>query len=194
MQLASKRVVRSWATRRLRIAFTESLKNHGFLADGSRIANKEKHPLMGTVQMFANQSAFITMSKSELMRHMDFHVKLVLERQDQVARKPAKFGGQKSWNNTEVSRPENPRRNFVPPENPRRNFVPPENPRRNFVPPENPRRNFVPPENSRRNFVPPENPRKNVVPLEHLRKNVVPSEHLRKSSLPPIKTFTIRRT
>jgi len=53
----NKRVVRSWAARRMKIAFIEALTKEGFSADGSPIKGSgQQSPLYGTMQLIASTS------------------------------------------------------------------------------------------------------------------------------------------
>jgi hypothetical protein len=78
----NKRVIRSWACRKLRIAFVESLKKRGFASDGSRIDGTGEEPsLIGTAQL--TPELCILKTKHEyLVQQTDEAVKLIIERQN----------------------------------------------------------------------------------------------------------------
>ncbi|RKF64382.1 hypothetical protein OnM2_019081 [Erysiphe neolycopersici] len=86
LKLAPKRVLRSWAARRLRVAFVESLRKCGYSQDGVRISVNKKNgvfhqpSLKGTVQIFANNPSLIKMRNHDLMKQMDFTVQLLIKK------------------------------------------------------------------------------------------------------------------
>lgn len=85
-KLAPKRVLRSWAARRLRVAFVESLRKCGYSENGGYISVNKKMQechqlsLKGTVQIFANNPSLIKMKDQDLMKQMDHHVQLLVKK------------------------------------------------------------------------------------------------------------------
>jgi len=79
--MAQKRVVRSWASRRLRHAFTTSLEKKGYARDGTRINGTENESaLFGTAQLTPEMSS-IKMSYEELVKQTDVAVLEMIRRQ-----------------------------------------------------------------------------------------------------------------
>ena len=76
-----KRTMRSWVVRRVRIAFMESMKRHGFTKDGEPLKRCESMaPLCGTVQ-FVAQEHIVKMKMEEVAHQMDFCVKKMIDKQ-----------------------------------------------------------------------------------------------------------------
>lgn len=94
-KLAPKRVVRSWAARRLRVAFVESLKKYGYFSDGSQRNRKNGSALKGTLQLFANHPILISILSRDLTMHMDHTVQLIINQQQELKRS-GEFAGKKS--------------------------------------------------------------------------------------------------
>ncbi|KAH7418011.1 hypothetical protein BKA64DRAFT_653336 [Cadophora sp. MPI-SDFR-AT-0126] len=86
--LESKRVVRSYAARKLRMAFTESLKRKGFAPDGNTLAGGEAGPLTGTAQLTPNEHILKT-ELSDLIAQTDAALEAVLKIRDKGLRKKA---------------------------------------------------------------------------------------------------------
>jgi hypothetical protein len=85
---ASKRTVRSYATRKLRVAFVESLKKKGFAPDGARlpsaIARFGTAPLFGTAQLTPDLPILETKMK-DLVLETDKAVQRILNFQDRLS-------------------------------------------------------------------------------------------------------------
>jgi hypothetical protein len=81
----NKRVVRSWAARRVRQAFVESLRKEGYAQDGSRIEGRGL-PLVGTVQFFPESTITKTKFKA-LVPQMDLVVREIIKRQSNQNRR-----------------------------------------------------------------------------------------------------------
>ncbi len=82
-QELGKRVVRSHAARKVRIAFVESLRKIGYASDGSRLpgpAAEEKPELFGTAQLSPNR-VVLNMKPAELVQQSDLLVQAILARQ-----------------------------------------------------------------------------------------------------------------
>jgi len=80
-EFESKRVVRSWVTRRLRQAFVESLRKKGYASDGSRIeAAGNKPALFGTAQLFPERP-ILKMRFMDLVEQTDLVVQQIIRRQ-----------------------------------------------------------------------------------------------------------------
>ena len=78
----NKRVVKSWACRRLRIAFVESLKKRGYASDGSRIDGTGREPpLIGTAQL-TPELCILKTKHEDLVQQTDEAVKVIIKRQD----------------------------------------------------------------------------------------------------------------
>jgi len=76
-----KRTLRSWVVRRIRIAFTESMKRHGFTKDGEPLEeNGTLAPIFGTVQFMAEEHV-VKMKKADLGDQMDYCVKKIISKQ-----------------------------------------------------------------------------------------------------------------
>ncbi|KAF8859390.1 hypothetical protein BDZ45DRAFT_673342 [Acephala macrosclerotiorum] len=94
----AKRTMRSHATRKLRHAFTESLKKEGYAPDGSRLPEAgEGEPLYGTAMLGALEAIMKT-KMDTLVRQTDQAVAFMIRRQfgDQRSGLPfrfAKMGG-----------------------------------------------------------------------------------------------------
>ena len=79
--MAQKRVVRSWASRRLRQAFTASLEKKGYAKDGTRIKGTDNESaLYGTAQLTPELSSIKT-SYEELVKQTDIAVLEMIRRQ-----------------------------------------------------------------------------------------------------------------
>ena len=77
----TKRVVRSWAVRRLRIAFVESLKKAGYHKDGNPIDGSGKTaPLCGTAQLSPTQP-ILKIKLEALIKQTDLAVEVILRYQ-----------------------------------------------------------------------------------------------------------------
>lgn len=100
IKLAPKRVLRSWAARRLRVAFVESLRKCGYSENGVFLSESKKNgvyhqpSLKGTVQLFANNPSLLKMRNHDLMKHMDQTVHLLIEKLTETGSKNprSKFG------------------------------------------------------------------------------------------------------
>ncbi|KAK0112874.1 hypothetical protein ONS95_014596 [Cadophora gregata] len=86
--LESKRVVRSYAARKLRIAFTESLKKKGFAPDGNTLMGGEAGPLTGTAQLTPNETILKT-RLSDLVIQTDAALEEVLRIREKGLKKKA---------------------------------------------------------------------------------------------------------
>lgn len=73
-----KRCVRSWAARRLKIAFTESLKKKGYTRNGSPIEGKERS-LMGTAQLLF-ETEILKTKYTDLLSQTDLTVEEMVRR------------------------------------------------------------------------------------------------------------------
>jgi hypothetical protein len=73
-----KRSVRSWVSRRVRVAFVESLRKRGYAQDGSRI-NGAGEPLVGTAQFFPERPILNTKFK-DLVLQTDSVVTAIINR------------------------------------------------------------------------------------------------------------------
>ena len=109
--LESKRVVRSYAARKLRMAFTESLKKKGFAPDGNALAGVEAGPLTGTAQLTPNEVILKT-RLSDLVVQTDAALEAVLKIREKGLKKKAggpPQGRQQSPRNTpKISRGNTP--------------------------------------------------------------------------------------
>jgi hypothetical protein len=77
-----KRVVRSWACRRLRVAFVESLRKRGYASDGSRIDEAGRElPLVGTAQL-SPELSILKIKLEALVQQTDQAVKFIIDRQN----------------------------------------------------------------------------------------------------------------
>ncbi len=74
------RTVRSWAARRLRHAFTESLKKMGYGPDGNRL-DGEGLPLVGTAQLLPHQT-IMNRKFVDLVWQTDMAVKEIIKRRN----------------------------------------------------------------------------------------------------------------
>lgn len=100
-----KRVVRTWCSRKMRIAFKQALKTHGFDAEGKRITSAPRPSagwisgdddrLTGTVEITINPR-FIREDMSNLQSDMDQTVRNLLERQALEKRPGQAILGKKS--------------------------------------------------------------------------------------------------
>ncbi|KAG4428608.1 hypothetical protein IFR05_015910 [Cadophora sp. M221] len=79
--LESKRVVRSHAARKLRLAFTESLRKKGFAPDGNALDGKGGKPLTGTAQLTPLE-AILKTKQSDLVLQTDVAVEHILKFRD----------------------------------------------------------------------------------------------------------------
>ncbi|RKF71091.1 hypothetical protein GcM3_108013 [Golovinomyces cichoracearum] len=97
IKLSPKRVIRSWAARRLRVAFVKSLNKYGYGSDGFSIDGKraELPSLNGTVQFFANHPSIIQLKDTDLMKHMDYSVQLLIKKQMGSTKKPGRLDSEK---------------------------------------------------------------------------------------------------
>jgi hypothetical protein len=77
---ADKRVLRSWAARRVRQAFVESLRKEGYAQDGSRIG-RQGVPLIGTAQLFPVGTIMKTNFK-DLVSQTDLLVQAIIKGQN----------------------------------------------------------------------------------------------------------------
>jgi hypothetical protein len=103
-----KRTLRSWTNRRLRIAFTESLKKKGFAQDGSPLGGGEgqgKGPIYGTLQIKPKPEVKKA-SMEDLISQTDELVKKLVERQPWATKKTG--GGSLSRKNPKPGKPPNP--------------------------------------------------------------------------------------
>jgi hypothetical protein len=73
----SKRTRRSWAARRLRTAFVESLKKQGYAANGTRLDGSGRKPLFGTAQLSPHEPMFKTKIE-DLVKQTDIAVAAML--------------------------------------------------------------------------------------------------------------------
>ncbi|KAH7336113.1 hypothetical protein BKA65DRAFT_28046 [Rhexocercosporidium sp. MPI-PUGE-AT-0058] len=79
--LESKRVVRSYATRKLRQAFTESLRKKGFAPDGNVLDGRGGKPLTGSAQLTPLEPILKT-RQSDLVLQTDVAVEHLLKVRD----------------------------------------------------------------------------------------------------------------
>jgi hypothetical protein len=77
---AAKRVVRSHATRKIRLAFTESLRKKGIAPDGSRLGQSNEAPVIGTAA-FHPETKIMSTSMEDLVLEMDQAVDRILQLQ-----------------------------------------------------------------------------------------------------------------
>ena len=76
-----KRTMRSWVVRRIRIAFADSMKRHGFTKDGEPLeGNGTLAPIYGTVQFIAEEH-IVKLKMAEIGNQMDFCVKKMMNKQ-----------------------------------------------------------------------------------------------------------------
>ncbi|PMD27786.1 hypothetical protein NA56DRAFT_147407 [Hyaloscypha hepaticicola] len=78
--IENHRTVRSWAARRLRHAFTESLKKMGYGPDGNRI-DGEGQPLIGTAQLLPHQT-ILKRKYVDLVWQTDMAVKAIIRKRN----------------------------------------------------------------------------------------------------------------
>jgi hypothetical protein len=81
---ADKRVVRSYGSRKLRLAFTESLRKKGIAPDGSRLPGSgqdQKPPVFGTAALMPNIEILTTRMK-DLVLETDTAVAQILSLQE----------------------------------------------------------------------------------------------------------------
>ncbi|KAL5317348.1 hypothetical protein ACEPPN_014443 [Leptodophora sp. 'Broadleaf-Isolate-01'] len=90
--LESKRVVRSHAARKLRLAFTESLRKKGFAPDGNVLDGKGVKPLTGTAQLTPLE-AILKTRQSDLVLQTDVAVEHILKFRDGGFNKNKKDAG-----------------------------------------------------------------------------------------------------
>jgi hypothetical protein len=77
----NKRVLRSWASRKVRIAFVESLRKKGYASDGSPITgSKNQSPLAGCAY-FDPTEAILKTTVEELAKQTDIAVDKIIEAQ-----------------------------------------------------------------------------------------------------------------
>jgi hypothetical protein len=104
------RTVRTWAARRLRHAFVESLRKKGYAPDGNRIDGNGQ-PLIGTAQLFPHQT-IMRRNFLDLVWQTDLAVDAILKRRNTY--KPSYTGGQGQerrplyWKKKAVRAPETP--------------------------------------------------------------------------------------
>ena len=87
----AKRVVRTWTNRRLRRAFTESLRLQGYDSDGKRIdqsaAQMDTKALKGTLEIFTKE-AIITATGAEVQSQAALIVNEVIRVSSKDAKSP----------------------------------------------------------------------------------------------------------
>ncbi|CZS98756.1 hypothetical protein WAI453_001854 [Rhynchosporium graminicola] len=79
--LEAKRVVRSHVARKLRLAFTESLKKKGYKPDGTTLDGQGGMPLTGTAQLTPLE-AILKTKQSDLVLQTDAALDALLETRD----------------------------------------------------------------------------------------------------------------
>jgi hypothetical protein len=80
--IENRRTVRSWVARRLRQAFTESLRKMGYGPDGNRI-DGEGEPLIGTAQLLPHQT-IMKRKFMDLVWQTDIAVEAIIKRRNMV--------------------------------------------------------------------------------------------------------------
>lgn len=79
--IENHKTVRSWAARRLRIAFVESLKKRGWAADGTPMNTfRQQKSLYGTLQM-SPEDGSIKVGFEQILKETDFIVAEIIRKQ-----------------------------------------------------------------------------------------------------------------
>lgn len=89
--IENHRTVRSWLSRRLRCAFTESLRKKGYAPNGNRIDGTGA-PLTGTAQLFPHKSLLVR-PYMDVVYQTDLAVNAIIKIRTQNKRPKANEGG-----------------------------------------------------------------------------------------------------